>query len=201
MTVGIVRLNWSGASGGPGLSQFAIAAAGGTAWATADASSATSAVRNLAAAMALYIPDDIRLDVSRNVDLYDQVSGKLTGSVTAGSTPAQVVGQSASAFLAGAGFKTDWNTGVVLGGRRVVGKTYWVPAVGSAFDTDGTLLAATITNINTALSTFLSSLSTANLGMQVWHRPGAKSAPAGTMVAVNSGSVKDRSAFLRNRRD
>lgn len=201
MTVGIVRMTWDGNSGGPGLSQFAIAASGGTAWTAADAGTATSAVRNLAAAMALYIPDDIRLQVSRNVDLYDQVTAKLTGSVTASSTPAQVVGQSAGAFLAGAGFKTDWNTGVVLGGRRVVGKTYWVPAVGTAFDTDGTLAPATITNINTALSTYLSALTTGNLSMQVWHRPGGKAAPAGTMVAVNSGSVKDRSAFLRNRRD
>lgn len=201
MTVGIVRTGWSGTSGGPGLSQMAVVAAGGTAWTVANANTATAAVRAFWQALVSLLPNELSLSVSPNVDLYDQATATLTGTVTASSTPPIVNGSATGAYAGGVGYKVDWNTGVILGGRRIVGHTYVVPAAAAAFDLDGTLVAGTQSTTTTAANALLNTLSTGSLAMQVWSRPGRKSGLPGQLSAVSGASVRDKSAFQRGRRD
>lgn len=200
MTVGIVRSNWSGTSGGPGLTQHAFYVSGGGDPTGTQAQAACNAVRGLWAALAPYLPNEVTISVQPVVDQYDELTETLTGSTTVGTTPTPVTGGATGNYLGGVGFKLDWNTGVILGGRRVVGRTYVVPAAAGAFDSDGTLVPATITAIQTAQANFLTALSTGGCNLAVWTRPGGINSVPG-LTAVTNGSCKDKSAILRGRRD
>lgn len=202
MTVGIIRANWSGTTGGPGLTQFAIAAggAGGT-YTPTDAQNAVNDVRAFFAALQGVIPNEVTITVSPTVDQYDQASGQLVASIVAASAPTPMPGGASGNYAGGVGFKYDWNTGVIHNGRRVVGHTYIVPAAAALFDTDGTLTTTFTATLNAAASGLLSALAGHSLGLQVWSRPPTVPGVGGILSAVASGSYKDKSAILRGRRD
>lgn len=200
MTVGIVRTEWSGTSGGPGLSQMAVYVGGGGTPTSTQAQSAVNAVRTFWSSIASYLPNELTLQVQPNMDTYDELTNTLTGTVTAGTAPATVAGSSSSTYAAGCGLKVDWNTGVVLGGRRVVGRTYIVPIASVCYDNDGTLATTPKDTITTAANTLLTSLSTGGLNMGVWTKPGGVNSVPG-ITAVTGATVKDKTAILRGRRD
>lgn len=200
MTVGVVRTMWSGTSGGPGLTQMAVYANGGGTPTSTQAQSACNAVRAFWDAIKTLLPNELTLTVSPNVDTYDELTALLTGSVTAGTAPLPVTGTSSTSYAGGCGLKVDWNTGVVLGGRRVVGRTYIVPASSNVYDADGTLSAGSVSLIQGAASTMLTSLSTGGLNLGVWTKPGGVRSVPG-ITAVTGASIRDKTAVLRNRRD
>lgn len=201
MTVGLVRVEWSGTTGGPGLTQFAIAASGGATWTAANAQSAVDAVRTFFSNQIQYIPNEVQLQVLPDVDQYDELTATLEATTTAAVTPASLAGTGTGSYAGGAGYRYNWRTGVIRGGRRVVGKTYIVPAVANVYDANGTLGSTQITSFNQTASTFLATLSAAGLGLQVWSRPGGIAVPVGGMSGVITGDVADKTAILRTRRD
>jgi hypothetical protein len=136
--IAVVRTNWSGTTGGPGLTQLAFQAPTDPhTWDAAAAQRVVNAVRTAWSTTGGYLPDNIKLDVNPVVDIYNIISGDLVGSYTAASVPGQVVGTSAAAFSMAAGLKINLNTGVIRNGRRVRGSIYLVPASSSAMTTDG----------------------------------------------------------------
>lgn len=200
MTVGIVRSAWSGTSGGPGLTQLAFYASGGADPTTSQAQSAVNAVKSFWEANKPYLPNEVTIQVQPVVDLYDDITAVLTGSVTVTTAPASTTGGATGNYAGGCGYKYDWNTGVILGGRRVVGRTYVVPAAGACFDLDGSITPTILTALNTAASNFLSTMNSGGLNLAVWTRPGGINSVPG-VTGVISGTVKDKSAILRGRRD
>src|SRR5678809_371942 len=112
MAIGIVRTTWAGTSGGPGLSQIAVAEGAGAFWTATQAQNAVNAVRTFWNSCAPLLPDDIVLTVQPVVDIYNEVDGQLTASVTAATPPTSVTGTSAVAFAMAAGVKMTLNTGV-----------------------------------------------------------------------------------------
>ena len=201
MAVGIVRTELSGLAGGPGLSQMTLAVQGTGEWNGTLAQSAVNAVRAFWASIAASMPNDVTLQTQPAIDVYDDISGQLIDSVSASSTPASVVGTVTTGYASGAGAKIDWQTGQILAGRRVVGHTYVVPLGASAYENDGSIVASTIANAQSAINTYLAALNTGSLWHVVWTRPrvGSQSPPGASVVT--SGVMRDKTAFLRGRRD
>lgn len=202
MTVGIVRTEWSGTSGGPGLTQIAVIGAAGGDWNPTGTQSAVNAVRAFWDAIKGNMPDELRLQVSPIIDVYDRVTGDLVDSYVAGTSPGVVAGTSTAGYAGGAGFKVTWNTGQIRNGRRVRGSTFVVPAAATVFATTGQVGATTSTQANTAAAALLSQLSAGGTPMAIWSRPKiGVNARAGFATEVIAGVCSAKSAILRGRRD
>jgi hypothetical protein len=200
--IGIVRSEWSGTTGGPGLSQHAVMGAAGGDWNPNGAQAAVNAVRAFWASMASSLPDEVRIQVSPVVDTYERENGDLFSSHVAGTPVGVVAGTSTAGYAGGAGTKITWNTGQIRNGRRVRGSTFIVPLSGALFTANGTLGTVTVTQLNTSAANLISALSSAATPLAVWSRP--RTTPelrVGFATEVVSGSVSSKSAILRGRRD
>ena len=206
LVVALVRTNWSGTTGGPGLTQIAIE--GKTdphTWDQAAAQVTVDAMRTCWNALASYLPDEIKLDVSPVVDVYNAASGDLVGSYAAGTTPAQVVGTNAAQYAMAAGVKVNLGTGQIKNGRRVRGSVFIVPAAIVCYSTGGMVIASARTAISGAFNTMQTTLGAANKQVAVWSRPipeGKKYGPrAGQTTPVTAFDTSEKTAILRGRRD
>lgn len=203
--VAIVRTEWSGTSGGPGLTQLALLGAAGGIWNPGGEQVAVDAVRAFWQSMVAFLPDELRLQVNPTVDVYDTGTGELIGSNTAGTAPAVVAGTSSASYAGGAGAKITWATGSIRDGRRVRGSTFIVPISSSVYTAVGTIGTATITSVNNASATLISALTTGTMSLAVWSRPreATETLPARSGLAydVESGSLGTKTAILRGRRD
>lgn len=200
--VAIVRTEWSGTSGGPGLTQMAVLGAAGGIWNPGGTQAAVNAVRAFWASLTGQLPNELSLVVSPVIDDYDTVSGELVGSYTAGTSPAPVLGTSTATYAAGAGFKVTWNTGQIRNGRRVRGSTFVVPAAQVVYDTSGRIIGTTQTVVNNAAGTLLSALGSAGTSMAVWSRPRELPTPRGGYATeVVTGTCSSKTAIMRGRRD
>lgn len=202
----LVRTNWTGTTGGPGLTQFAIEGITDPhTWDAAAAQQAVNAVRQFWFDVAGIIPDNIKLDVQPVVDIYNIGSGELVGSYSAAAIPAQVAGTSVGSFSMASGIKANLNTGQIRNGRRVRGSVFIVPCAGASFSADGLVIASTRTTVNTALNTMRTALGTSNKQLAVWSRPIPAGKPygprAGVTTAVTGVDTSEKGAILRGRRD
>lgn len=180
-----IRVAWSGFVGGPGVSTF---------YAT-DAASLLAPLRAMFNSMAGRFPGVVTHTFPSSGDTIDATSGALV-SAWVGSAPAPTTGTDTGGYAAPAGAIIRWQTGTIIHGHRLVGRTFLVPLAKSNFDVDGTLLGTSISSISAAVQTFV----TASAGnMVVWSRPGGGT--AGGFSAVNSAVVPDKSMILRSRRD
>ena len=206
VVVALVRTNWSGTTGGPGLTQTAIEAVTDPhTWDATAAQQAVDAVRAAWFGCATYLPDNIKLDVNPVVDIFTHIDGELVGSYSAATVPSQVVGTSAATFSMAAGIKINLNTGMIRNGRRVRGGIFVVPAVSTAFTTDGLVLAGARTTFNTAWNTCRTTLATNNKTLTVWSRPIPDGKPHGprdgATAPVSAIETSEKGAILRGRRD
>lgn len=198
----IIRTEWSGTSGGPGLTQMAVTGAAGGIWNPDGTQSAVNAVRTFWQSVSAYLPDELRLQVMPTIDVYDTGTAVLTNSYTAATPPQVVAGSSAGTYAAGAGFKITWGTGQIRNGRRVRGTTFIVPAASNVYSANGTIASGVLTAMNTAAATLLSQLSAGGTSLAVWSRPvETPTARAGVMTSVVAGSCSTKTAILRGRRD
>lgn len=200
--VAILRTEWSGTSGGPGLTQIALLGAAGGEWNPAGAQSAVNAMRAFWDGIKGNLPNELKLNVSPIIDTYDTVTGDLVSSVVAGTAPLSVAGTSTGGYAGGAGLKINWNTGQIRNGRRVRGSTFIVPVASGCFSDTGTIAIATQTQLNSSAQTFLAALGAGSTPMGVWSRPRLVPSPrAGYATEVIQGLCSTKSAILRGRRD
>lgn len=196
--VHIVRTEWAGTSGGPGLTQMAIEPSFGE----LTPEGAVNAVRAFWNSMVTILPNELTLQVSPIIDEYNTVTGQLIGSTVSSTTPAVVTGGNAGAFAGGSGLKVTWETGVIANGRRVRGSTFVVPVASSAFTTSGTTTPTTQTLINGSAQTLIDALNTNVSELAVWSRP-IEGTPGriGSIHYVTQGICSNKSAIMRSRRD
>lgn len=200
--VAIVRTEWDGTSGGPGLTQLAFL--GNGEFTAANAQAAVNAVRKFWDSLKTYLPDELRLNVMPTVDIYNEANAELTGSVVAPVVPLQVAGTSASGYAGGAGFKLNWNTGIIRNGRRVRGATFVVPASLTCFNSTGTIINTTVNAVNIAANTLMADVTAGGTALLVWSRPLVKDdviIRGGATAGVISGTCGPKSAIMRGRRD
>lgn len=153
-----------------------------------------------AALAALYTGIEDRLDtgttwtIATSGRVLDPTTGALTGEW---SEPTSQTGQGATTTGTNVADATQalirWNTGAVVNGRFLKGRTF-IPGLSTSALSDGALSSATQTDFLTSLSTFLA----AGAGLGVWHRP--TSGAGGSFHLVTAASVWSELAVQRGRR-
>ncbi len=187
-----VKSTWTGWTGAPGYTNLYFQTGGET---DADALAAGSAVDSFWGDIHFVFPDDVSIAVSDEVEAIDPVTGELTDVLNAGAAWTPWVGTQAGGFSAVSGSCINWRTAGIHQGRRVRGRTFLVPLAGNQYQTDGTLEPAHITLVEGAIETMLDAV---GAQLVVWARP--EDGAGGQSYLVASGSVRDRTAILRSRR-
>jgi len=181
------RTTWNGFVGGPGVTTLY--------WDIAAATPNLAAWNTFLTAIQARFPSVLTWQSQNSGDVLDDVTGNIIGSWT-GAAQASVAGTAAGAYSAPAGSCVNWRTAGIVSGHRVRGRTFLVPMSGAAYDTDGTIAAAALTTLRTALATFQAA---ASPNLLVWHRPVAHT--GGDSFPVTGADIPDKSAVLRSRRD
>lgn len=183
-----VRVALGGFPGAPGVSTFY----------------ATEVVALRAALNALYVgwcgsfPNVVTWTIETVGDIIDPLDGNLVGTWN-DSTPFYGTGLGGTgAYAAPAGIVANWNTGSVLDGHRLTGRTFMVPIMPGTFQNDGTIDSTSLASLRALCTTFVGA--TAG-NFVVWHRPRVTPARAGGYSVVTGSTVNDRVAVLRSRRD
>lgn len=190
-----VRVVWSQFSGQPGYTNFYF-----------DSASAPplAALTTLFTAFKAYVPVGLTWTVPNSGDTIDETTGHITGGWT-GAVQTPVVGAGGGAnFVGSSGAVILWKTADPVNGRRPIGKSYIVPMSTGQFDTDGSLLLATVTGVLNAALTFVTA---AGAAFKVWHRPKYDNTvdppvllTPGSAVTCIGATVPDLAAVMRSRR-
>jgi hypothetical protein len=142
---------------------------------------------------ASFLPSTVRLAFPTFADQLDEGTGQLTGVFTCG-TQGGISGTGAGIYSALSGAVVNWQTDTFINGRRLVGRTFIVPATG--IDTDGSLSSAFQSALISAAANMLATLGG---NSRVWHRP--KPGSPGSAAPWTHISVPDKCVALRSRRD
>lgn len=165
------------------------------------------AVRAFWDATKAHLPTGLTINVPNVGDSIDEENGHLDGTWSVGTAPSPVVGTGAGAYAGNAGAVIHLLTAGFVAGRRVRGRWFFVPLLGSSYDTSGSLSTAA----QTLLDASATALVTAFAGdMVVWARPfpGRDASPGVPAVPARAGSihpvvdvnVPDLAVSLRSRR-
>jgi len=141
------------------------------------------------------LPTGCTITVPTSGDVIDPTTGALT-DVWTGSTTSAVAGAAGAAAAAGVGGCITWDTGAVLGGKRLRGRTFIVPMGANSYDTDGTLTTTAKGKIDQAAAGIRGLA-----GFAIWKRPTAPGASDGGYATVAAHRVADKVAILTSRRD
>lgn len=198
MTINRVRVLWSGFSGAPGYSNFYFDTA---------AAPPLAALQTMFTAFKPFFtagPPPLTWQVQNSGDTLDETTGKITGAWTGALQPAIVATGASANYVGSAGAVITWRSSTPVGGRRPVGKTYLVPLMTNQFDTDGSIIPATLTAILNAALTFVTAAAGSLL---IWHRPVYNTVPSppvlvrpGSTVVCIGALVPDLAAVMRSRR-
>lgn len=179
-----IRATWVGGVPGGGISTFY----------TVGTSPDVSALKTWFTALAPYLPPNVTITIPSNGDTLESTTGVLTGgwSGTGGGT---VTGTGNSAYSDGVGMTSVWNTGTVVGGRRLKGRTFICPLAQGFASTDGTLNNTIVTAVQSASNTLVAAAL-----LYVWHRPKPSAPTSGVIATATSSTIPDRVTALRSRR-
>jgi hypothetical protein len=162
-----------------------------------DANTAAANFRTFLNSVASNMPTGSSISFDSAVAIYDD-DGTQTGEVTLGSVPVVINGGSAAAYAGGSGAVVNWVTNAFHLGRKVRGRTFLVPLTSAAFQADGTLAATFQTTLQAAATAFATSSPTPVILSQ---KPSGSGGVSSLVTVVTGGTVPDRSAILRSRRD
>jgi hypothetical protein len=193
-----VTINWSGLPGGPGYTNLYFQDITGSS--AIDQTVVDSAVSKTDAWLAAFrpaLPNSISTAVSATVEAVEETTGELQSFYT-GTPAAAALGTGGTAYSAPSGAVVSWYTSTVRNSRRIRGRTFMVPLATSAYDTDGSILAARITTWNAATTTLIATGASAELG--VWSRPSGPNASDGDWALVTSFRIPDMASILTSRR-
>lgn len=185
---------WQGAlSGMPGYSKFRfIGELSGSTLNTAAAN-----LKTFLEAVKGAIPTVLTLTIQPSASWHGD-DGTLTAELPITTVPAAVVGTGSGNVVAASGWMVRWITGAINGGKKVEGRTYFVPMVTAVCQLDGTITDANRTLYATAANTFASSTPSPAVNSRA--RPGNPAAGDQT-IAIQSAIVPDKQVVLRSRRD
>lgn len=159
-----------------------------------DDQGAVNEIRSFFNAIAALIPNDVLITFPGVLSVLDAVTGQLTAEVTV-TSPASVTGGGTLGWAGGVGALVQWDTGVIIGGRRQRGRTFLVPLAASVFDTNGTLTGSAQATLEAAAEGLIAGLDVLGSELVVWSRKN------GVETNVAAATIPDRSAILRDRRD
>lgn len=154
-----------------------------------------AALRAAFAARADLLSANTQLTFPSSGDTIEDTTGELTG-VWSVAAQANVAGLGTGNCVAGVGGCIGWQTGGIINGRRLKGRTFIAPLDAAAYDTDGTLKGSHLTSLQALAAGIM-----ASGPLAVWHRPTSAGAADGNSYGVVSARVRDKVAFLSSRRD
>lgn len=185
---------WSG-PGGPGVSHLDLRGVGGPVPVSTDLNDIGTAWRTYFTTLAGYLPNEWTIGLSAEVQLTTD-AGVLEELVNITTAGAGVPGTYTGSWAGAVGVCTRFVTADVVGGRRVRGKTFFVPAGTTvAFDQDGTLNSTALSDFLNARITLHNAIAS-NGGIPVVFSP-----THGNVFDITGFNIADRSAVLRSRRD
>lgn len=179
-----IEVLWSGTTGLPGITVF---------HSLDSVSGALAAIRACFNSWKTEVPTGINWSFPGTGDVLDSATGTLVGGWT-DTQPADVASSGSGYHAAGVGVIVTWHTGAIVGGRRLKGRTFLCPITSAAFETNGTVVAGTLSTIKTAGDTLWGTGT-----LNVWHRPTAPGASNGSVSVVTSCTVKDQVTRLSSR--
>lgn len=158
-------------------------------------------------------PQGTTITYPDHYDAIDDTTGTvLTSGIALAESPT-VSQQSATAYAGMAGALIEWHCGVArVAGRRVRGKMFLVPLVGSNFTNDGHVVPDVVARIQAAATALLTSVAP---HLVIWSRPyagrgaivrtgrptlPAKAARLGSSYPIVQASTNNIQATLRSRR-
>lgn len=194
MALNRVRVGWTNWPGAPGVSTFYLASAITN---VAPLKTFFTAIKDL-------MPLNLTTDVPNSGDVIDTGTGHITGGWVGSGGGTSTSAASTSGYAGSAGALIRWQTDGILNGRRLTGRTYFVPLTSSVYQSDGSLSTATVS----ALQTAANNLITAYAGSFHVYGPPRNSGTNGPgdpgKAAINapviSALVPDLAAVMRSRR-
>ena len=177
-----ILITWTGLTGLPGVS-VCYGVLGG---------SAAADLGTMFTSLAGQFPSGLTVTIPNNGDTIDDATGALTGTWSAGSV-VTMVASGTSTHAAGVGCYINWKTSAIVGGRRLMGRTFLAPLTNTLYDSQGTINSASLGPITTAAN-----LVVAGGDLRVWHRPVGGS--GGSSAAPVAAAVPDQVTSLRSRR-
>lgn len=198
MALSRVSVAWQNWSGAPGVSQFYY----GTALGDLPTQNNIDAIRAFFAAIGTYLPSGLTITVPRTGDRLNETDGKIIGTWDVPIQPTLVTGSGTGGYAGNAGAVVHWLTPAVVAGRRVRGRTFLVPLVGTAFEANGSLASVFINAVTPAATALVTQ---ADGAPSVWARPfvdpkGVKPARPGSKAQITSARVPDLAVSQRSRR-
>lgn len=191
-----VRATLTGTQGLPGLSTLYAFGTSATP-SSADCSDMVARVRAFWEAIKALMPAGVFVLVSGDVDVLDETNGALvTGFAVA--SPATVVATGSEALPLATSMLLTHQTGTIIDGRRLKGRTFISP-VSDSTNIDGLTTSASRATIAAAANAMITG-STSSFPV-VWHRPKLPGPFGGTIAPTTSFSVGSNYATLRSRRD
>jgi hypothetical protein len=197
------RVDWSGFPGAPGFTNLYAETtdpllAGAETWA--------AAIDTMINHWANTLPNGVHIQVNPEIETINDADGTLEDILTVTGTLPSHNGALGGNYAGASGWCIDWLTTGAAFGRRRMGRSFVVPASTEAFQNDGTIATATLTEQRAAAATYVA---TAGINPVVWVRPKyvkpATTPPtlvhAGLAVAITGSRVPDLAAVLRSRRD
>lgn len=191
-----VRTTIQGIQGLPGLSTVYARGTASTPT-NADADDMLARVRAFWLALIGVLPTSIVAQVQGQVDLITETTGALGGSLSR-TSPAAVTGTGGGAGPIAAAVVLQLQTGVIINGRRLRGRSFISP-VATGANSGGFVSAATISTTVAAGVAMLTG-TTASKPV-VWHRPNPVGAANGSAFDVSAYAVGPNFGVLRSRRD
>lgn len=193
MAISRITAVWSGFTGAPGYTSFHFAAFGG-----GDVMDAEVArVRAFFSQLNPILPSSVRVQVQQETEVIDETTGVLIDYGAASDPVTVVEGNGGNSYSAPSGGLVSWNTGTVVNGRRLRGRTFVVPLATAAYQEDGTLTPVAVAALEDAAEALIGDGSGPQL--VVWSRP--NNGGAGATGVVTGYRVPDLAAVLRSRRD
>lgn len=189
------RMRWSGWAGGPGVSTLYASDVAGTPQDHANAVAGLFADVMTPSGAPSLMPPNVKLVGDPYVDVINPATGDQTGTVAVAPV-ATINGGALAAYSDVSGLSITWITAAFLNGRRVKGRTYFVPMSGGAYDTDGTLSTAVLASVQGAITQYLGKISEP----VIWHRPTTVGGSDGSDSSIAAGRIIDHPAILTSRR-
>lgn len=196
MTIQRVRCLWGNWPGSPGYTNLY----------TTIAVSSVAPINTFWDAIKTLLPSGVTIQTPNSGDLVAEATGTIQG-VWTGSGGATVTGTGAGGYAGASGAVVEWLTGGIVAGRRVMGKTFLVPIIANSYESNGTLIPATVTTLSTAATNLQVAMGPTFV---IWSRPfepdpdrvppDTRPARAGTSHPVVGSRVPDLAAIMRTRR-
>jgi hypothetical protein len=177
-------LNWTGASGLPGVSVF---------YATVGMA-ANADIKAFFTSILGFFPSGMQIAIPGSGDLIEDSTGDLTGVWSNPAGGGVLTGGGTGGYAAGVGMYVNWRTGTIINSRRVTGRTFLCPITAAFYQSNGTITDANLAVVQGAADTLV-----AQDSILIWHRPspGGSNGDSATPAAAQ---VPDQVTSLRTRR-